>query len=145
MSELTAPGPDFTEVCRLAGLKVTHQRLEIYHELAAATDHPSADTLYNRLRLRLPTISLDTVYRTLVTFAELGLANRVETVESLGRFEVAQAPHHHLICQRCGAISDVVWPELDQLPLPEHIAGWGTIDHKVLVIYGICRQCLGRE
>ena len=39
---------EFAEACRKAGLKLTHQRLEIYKEIAAATDHPSAEDLYRR-------------------------------------------------------------------------------------------------
>ena len=63
---------------------VTHQRQEIYRELAQAEDHPSAEALHHRLQERFPTISLDTVYRTLATFAGCGLINKVDTVESQG-------------------------------------------------------------
>ena len=38
----------FEQMCKDAGLKVTHQRLEIYRELLGALDHPSAETLYKR-------------------------------------------------------------------------------------------------
>ncbi|MBC8317138.1 MAG: transcriptional repressor, partial [Desulfobulbaceae bacterium] len=56
---------DFEKACRKANLKITHQRLEIFRELAKALDHPSAESLYKRLQKKLPTLSLDTVYRTL--------------------------------------------------------------------------------
>jgi len=132
----------FEAACRKAGLKVTHQRLEIYHELLMATDHPTADTLHRRLRMRLPTISLDTVYRTLATLADRRLVNRVETAESLARFEVAQIRHHHLICLECGEMMDFVWSVLDEIPLPGGIMNWGKIDHKSVVVHGVCKSCL---
>lgn len=131
----------FEAACRKAGLKVTQQRLEIYHELFAATDHPTAEVLHHRLREKLPTISLDTVYRTLATLASHGLINRVETAESLSRFEVTRTPHHHLICRECGGIVDFTWPLIERVELPEEIGSWGTIGHKSVVIYGICAGC----
>ena len=60
----------FEQACRAAGLKLTHQRLEIYRELAMSSDHPSAESLYKRLKKKLPTISQDTIYRTLSTLEE---------------------------------------------------------------------------
>jgi len=55
----------FVDVCRQKGLKVTPQRLEIFRELAASEEHPTAETLFNGIKVRMPTVSLDTVYRTL--------------------------------------------------------------------------------
>ena len=91
----------FQAACRSAGLKLTHQRLEIYRELTVAKDHPSAEALYQRLIQKIPTLSLDTVYRTLATFTRHGLAHRVETVESQARFDAKHERHHHAICSRC--------------------------------------------
>lgn len=132
----------FEAACRKVGLKVTHQRLEVYRELLMAADHPTAEALHHRLRGRLPTISLDTVYRTLATLAKHGLINRVETAESLSRFEVARIPHHHLICRECGEIVDFTWPLIDEAAFPEEITAWGKIDHKSVVVYGVCTRCL---
>jgi len=132
----------FERACRESGLRLTHQRLEIYRELAAATDHPSAEVLHQRLRHRIPTLSLDTVYRTLATFARHGLINRVETVESQSRFEAKGMRHHHLICSQCREIIDFQWPAIDETALPEEIAPWGRIDTRNVVVYGICRTCL---
>ncbi len=132
----------FAQACRDAGLRLTHQRLEIYRELAAATDHPSAEVLHQRLRRRIPTLSLDTVYRTLATFARHGLINRVETVESQSRFEAKGMRHHHLICSKCREIIDFQWPAIDETALPEEIAPWGRIDSRNVVVYGICNKCL---
>ena len=72
----------FETACRKAGIKLTHQRREIYSELAASDDHPSAETLHRRLIQKIPMLSLDTVYRTLATFARHGLIHKVETAES---------------------------------------------------------------
>ena len=63
----------FEQVCRGAGVKLTHQRMEVFREVALSGDHPDAETIYRRVRARIPTVSLDTVYRALWLLAELGL------------------------------------------------------------------------
>ncbi|KAB0671861.1 transcriptional repressor [Oryzomonas sagensis] len=143
MDALQKQVQQFGEACREAGLKLTHQRLEIFSELVRSPDHPSAEALHQRLRKKIPTLSLDTVYRTLATFARHGMITKVETVESQGRFEVTLAPHHHLICSRCNTIMDFQWPSMDETPLPETVKEWGRIDNRSVVAYGICKNCLG--
>ena len=131
----------FKAACREAGLKLTHQRLEIYRELAVSVDHPSAEVLHQRLTNQIPTLSLDTVYRTLGTFSRHGLVHKVETGESNARFEVVFERHHHLICSHCLEIIDFRWPLMDAIALPEELRSWGKIDSKNVVAYGICKKC----
>ena len=131
----------FEAACKKAGLKITHQRLEIYRELLIAKDHPTAEMLHQRLLERLPTISIDTIYRTLTTLASHGLINRVESAENLSRFEITRSPHHHLICSSCRTIVDFNWPELPELPIPRETQSWGKIKTMTIVIYGICKTC----
>lgn len=132
----------FESACRTVGLRLTHQRLEVYRELVMSADHPSAETLHQRLRRTIPTLSLDTVYRTLATLASHGLINKVDTVESQARFEATLKQHHHLICNKCKQIVDFAWPSIQNLALPEEVGSWGNIASTNVVIYGICKQCL---
>ena len=55
----------FKSACVKAGVKLTVQRIEIFRELASTDKHPDADKVFNRVRKKIPSISLDTVYRTL--------------------------------------------------------------------------------
>ncbi|SHI88945.1 Fur family transcriptional regulator, peroxide stress response regulator [Malonomonas rubra DSM 5091] len=132
----------FENACRKAGLRLTPQRIEIFRELAKATDHPSAETLHLRLSDKMPTLSLDTVYRTLGTFAGHGLVNKVETVESQARFEAAHVTHHHLVCESCKQIMDFQWQYVDEASLPETVSGWGQVNRKSVIAYGTCKKCL---
>jgi len=134
----------FVEQCRKQALRVTPQRIEIFKELAKATDHPTAETLHQRLVERMPTLSLDTVYRTLGTFSKADLVNKVETSESQAHFEVAYIQHHHLICRKCKEIIDFQWTYIDQASLPAEVHIWGHVDRKSLVVYGTCNKCLGK-
>lgn len=131
----------FGTACRNAGLKLTHQRTEIYRQLLLVADHPSAETVHKRLLPGLPTISLDTVYRTLTTLEQYGLVARIQTAESQARFEAVYEPHHHLICSKCKQVMDFQWPAIDTLELPSNVHQWGSIDSKTIVMYGICNNC----
>ena len=145
LKDLQKKMTDFEKACRGAGLKLTHQRLEIYRELAMSTDHPSAETLHKRLKKKLPTISLDTIYRTLSTFEENNLIKRVQTVESQARFEAQMKQHHHLICDKCKQVIDFQWKSFDDAGLPEEVDQIGHIRNKNVILLGTCRRCLEKE
>ena len=136
---------DFEKLCREKGLKMTHQRLEIYRELLTSRDHPTVESLFLRVRKRIPTISLDTVYRTLTILEEAGMANRIQTSEGLTRFESDYGVHHHLICKKCQKIEDFTWQEFDAMSMPPEWDGWGAIQTRNIVAEGICSACLKKE
>ncbi len=141
-SHLAEQLKDFETACRSVDLRLTPQRLEVFKELAKAKDHPNAEALHQRLVKRMPTLSLDTVYRTLGTFADLGVVNKVDTAESQARYEVPHLRHHHMICRKCKSIIDFEWPLIDEASLPENVQEWGRVDRKNIVVYGICQDCL---
>ena len=132
----------FEDVCRSKHLRITPQRLEIYRELACATDHPTAEILYQRLKDRMPSLSLDTVYRTLGTLVSHNLVHRVESAQNQARFEVQHIHHHHVVCRECGRISDFKWNLVDQTSLQRELDTWGRVERAHMVVYGICRECL---
>ncbi|MEW6595102.1 MAG: transcriptional repressor [Thermodesulfobacteriota bacterium] len=135
----------FETLCREKGLKLTHQRLEIYRELLTAVDHPSVDDLFQRVRKNIPTISLDTVYRTLAMLEEAGMIKRIQTAEGHARFEPDYGVHHHLVCRRCQKIEDFHWKEFDAMAMPPELKDWGEIKTRNIQIEGICSACLAQE
>ena len=93
----------------------------------------------------MPTLSLDTIYRTLSTFEEHGLISRVQTTESHARFEAEMDPHHHAICSRCHKITDFHWDIYDNVEFPKQLAQWGKIQSNQITLYGICSDCAKAE
>ena len=67
------------EVLGTAGCRVTQQRIEVYRAVAESRSHPSVSEVHECVRKRLPTVSLDTVYRTLWKLSELGLISTVSS------------------------------------------------------------------
>ncbi len=48
----------FNEACRKSGAKLTHQRMEVFREVAQTGDHPDVEKVYQGVCERMPTISL---------------------------------------------------------------------------------------
>jgi Fur family peroxide stress response transcriptional regulator len=136
---------DFAAACRRRGLKLTHQRTEVFRELSATDEHPDAETLYRRVRRRIPAISRDTVYRTLATLEEQGLIRRAETYTGAARFDANTEQHHHFVCVRCGRVSDFYSDALDRLRVPRSVAALGTVESAHVQVRGICRACRKRR
>ena len=132
---------DFGDVCRRSGLKSTHQRAEIYRELAQTLEHPDAETIYARVRQRLPSISLDTVYRTLRLLEEKGVVGRAGTIKERARFDANTDRHHHFVCRQCGLIRDFYSDTLDRLAPPREAAAFGHADEVHVEIRGVCAAC----
>jgi len=139
-----APDRDIQKLRKLfgdRGLKLTHQRLEVYAVLAASKDHPSAETVWERVRERAPTVSLDTVYRALGTFERHGLAQRIPIEGDQWRYDGDVSRHHHMVCLTCRSIVDFAWPEFDAGGLPPEVEAWGRVDDAQVIVRGECAQC----
>lgn len=131
----------FERVCREAGAKVTHQRLEIFREVAETLDHPDAETIYRRVRERLPTVSLDTVYRTLWLLVDLGMIQTLGMGRERARFDANLDPHHHFICEQCGLTRDFYSKDFDELALPDALGDIGRVKATHVEARGICLEC----
>lgn len=128
-------------VVRSAGIKLTHQRLEIFRELTGADDHPDAETVFRAVQRRVPTVSLDTVYRTLWMLRDLGLAKTLGPHRDAVRFDVNLERHHHYVCVRCGLVRDFDSTRLDGLNVPEAVKGFGSVMEAQVEVRGLCADC----
>ena len=129
------------ELCLEAGVKVTHQRTEVYREVAATEEHPDVESIYKRVRKRIPQISLDTVYRTLRLFEEKGIIARVSYPGDRARFDGNTGQHHHFLCTKCGLVRDFCSDELNDLRLPASVRTLGEVSSAHVELRGLCRKC----
>jgi len=135
----------FIQTCRRQGLKVTHQRMEIFRELAASAEHPDAETVYQRVSERVPSISRDTVYRTLATLETEGLVRKVEPLFDRARYDANLDHHHHFVCTECGLVRDFYSQALDDLPIPRSVEALGEIACAQVQVRGTCSACVNHR
>ena len=105
-----------------AGERVTRQRLLVANALAASGRRLTAEQLFRSLRRREPAIGRATVFRTLETLVEAGVARRLELDGHVYAYVAClPAHHHHIACTRCGRVEE--------------------IDDALLDFYGRCATC----
>jgi Fur family transcriptional regulator, ferric uptake regulator len=125
-----------------AGERVTRQRLLVANSLAAAGRQLTAEQLYRSLRRRERGIGRATVFRTLETLVDAGVARRLELAGHVYAYVAClPAHHHHIACTRCGRVEEI--DEAYVTPLAERLAqemGF-EIDDARLDFYGRCATC----
>jgi Fe2+ or Zn2+ uptake regulation protein len=132
---------DPTRALRDAGLRVTGPRIAV---LRALGEHPHADTdtLAEVARAELGTVSTQAVYDVLRALTEAGLARRIEPAGSPARFEVRVGDnHHHVVCRRCGAITDIDCAVGERPCLRPSEAHGFVIDEAEVTYWGLCPDC----
>lgn len=129
-------------VAQRAGVKLTHQRLEIFRELVATEEHPDADAIFQAVKQRMPTVSLDTVYRTLWKLHDLGLVTTLGPRRDGVRFDANLERHHHYVCVRCGLVRDFESTALNSLCVPDAVKAFGSIADARVEVRGLCAKCL---
>lgn len=129
------------DACRRAAVRLTHQRIEIYREVAQTADHPDAETVHKGVRKRLPTVSLDTVYRTLWLLQDLGLITALGPPWGRARFDANMEQHHHFVCTRCGATRDFYSREFDGLKVLDKVRAIGNVEATHVELRGLCLRC----
>ncbi|MEO8251638.1 MAG: Fur family transcriptional regulator [Chloroflexota bacterium] len=125
-----------------AGERVTRQRLLVANALAAEGRQMTAEELYGGLRRHEPGIGRATVFRTLETLVEAGVARRLELEGHVYAYVAClPAHHHHVACTRCGRVEEI--DEAYVTPIAHRLAldlGF-EIDDARLDFYGRCASC----
>ncbi len=103
------------EILNDSGLKATHPRLVVFSELIKHNIHPTADQLYDHLKIDHPSIAKGTVYRILDHLVSAGLVNQVSTKQGIRRYDANLDQHAHIYCIKTHEIQDYYNDELDSL------------------------------
>jgi len=129
------------DLCQSRGFKATPQRLEIFRQVAQTDEHPEADVICARVREHMPTVSPDTVYRTLAFLEANGLLQKLSRLHGSARFDANVQKHHHFVCTECGGAWDFYSDELDHFSPPPEVATLGAVRSVHAQLHGICRAC----
>lgn len=128
------------------GYKYTEQRQLVLDILLEHPDlHLCSDDICKYLKEKRVNIGQSTVYRTLIMLEKMQIIRKVDLDDSLARYELfnhqENHAHHHLICTKCGAITDIKGDLLKDL---EHQIfldyGFEVKDH-CLNFFGLCKKC----
>ena len=130
-----------TSLFRARGLRVTPQRQAIFRLLAGDLTHPTVETLYDRARVDMPTISLKTVYQTVHDLEALGEVHVLDLGTGSVRVDPnVEGAHHHLVCTECGRVRDLP-VEFDGLTVPLRYRRDFDVKEVEVIVRGECREC----
>ncbi len=124
------------------GCRLTPQRLAVLRILAKSEGHPSAEQIYEQIKVDYPTTSLATIYKTLSLLKNMGEVLELNFASVGSRYDGNKPyPHPHVICDNCGQILD---PEFEAVAgISQEIArqtGY-KITHQQLNFFGLCPTC----
>lgn len=124
------------------GYRLTPQRMMVVEVLHGGAQHISVEEIYEQIRAKYPYANISTVYRTLDLLKELNLVTETELGDGKVRYHPAdKGHHHHLICQRCGAIIDLSEDVLSGLK-SKLLSEYGfQADLRHLAVFGLCSGC----
>jgi len=131
----------FRSRCLAAGLALTHQRLVIYEELARSESHPTPEILYAAVKERIPSISLATIYKSVRTFAEIGVLREVNILHDSLRLDANLDRHFHLVCTRCKGVTDVPETVVSPIEVREALPGRFRAERFNVEVLGVCAAC----
>lgn len=127
-----------------AELRKTPQRVAIVRAFVDDVTHPTAQQIFDRLHRDMPTMSFATVYNTLAALEKAGVCRTLRLDGPAGdagtRFDPMTAPHDHAVCDRCGAVHDVVDRNRERERAVHQIQGF-TVETVERIYRGHCDRC----
>jgi|TARA_R100000935_G_scaffold39681_1_gene61129 Fur family ferric uptake transcriptional regulator len=107
---------DPAQILREAGLRATQQRTSVLTILAASTDHPTVDDVYDKARQLDDTVSIATIYRTMLLLETAGLIRKLTFDDAPARYEMTpNRDHDHLIDIDTGELIEIPGREMSEL------------------------------
>ena len=128
------------------GYRFTGQRNAVLDVLTEYSGkHLSIEDIHGFVKEKNPEIGIATVYRTLMLLDKLGLVYKLDLEDGINRYELVKENedhrHHHLICSKCGSVSEVEDDLLESLEKQILLKNKFLVkDHKVK-FYGLCENC----
>ncbi len=135
---------DFKKLLKNTGQKFTIQREVILDELYNSNEHLTPEELYKLIQEKHPDLKtgIATVYRTLSLLEDSEMVTSLSFGTQGKKYELGAKDHHdHIICTRCGEITEFVDEQIEerQHKIAEAL-GFKMEDHS-MQIYGVCKKC----
>ena len=125
-------------------MRMTKQRKLILEELRKVKDHPTAYEVYERVKDRLPKISLGTVYRNLENLSANGIIARLDMGQGQRRFDASTEEHYHIRCDFCGRLDDIplntLYDTANIMDIVSNASGYDVFGCG-MDFHGLCPEC----
>jgi Fe2+ or Zn2+ uptake regulation protein len=117
---------------------MTKQRELIIQILKSNDRHLTADEIFFLAKLQMPSIAMATIYNNLNAMNDAGLIRRLHIDGVADCFDKIMEPHDHLLCDKCGKITNITLPSLSDTL--ENAVG-SEIESYELTVHYVCPEC----
>jgi Fur family transcriptional regulator, ferric uptake regulator len=132
---------DVLALVRRNGGRATPARRLLLNALFGSGGHRSAEELAAEVRALAPDVHLSTVYRNLEELERLGVIDSTRLGSGPATYHLATAAHGHLVCEKCGTMTEVpdeIFADLVRVA----VADYGfTINPHRFAVTGRCAEC----
>ena len=128
---------------REKGLRISSQRDAILEYLLSTDEHPSARSILDHVKKKVPRICLSTVYSTLAELNKHNIVKELDFDHMDNRYEGNVSHHINLICVRCGKISDYMTDHILDTDRIRQTTRFQAFQSR-FELYGVCATCSKR-
>ncbi len=140
MQKLTKKQEEFRDTLRKEGLKATPARIKLL-QLFDKTKKPLSIKEIQKA-LKFEKIDQATLYRVINALKSSNMLHQVDLQHGHDDYELAsKIHHHHIICEHCGKIKDIVFDTEDLEKKALRLGGFSTIKNHSLEFFGVCNVC----
>lgn len=111
---------------------------EILNLLCGSTKHMNAEEIFLLAKDKKIKISLASTYRVLSSLVEKDLIKKIKIKGQVDVYDKTTIPHDHMICDKCGRISDITIKDFKKKLEKE--TGVSINDYDLTIHY-ICDKC----
>lgn len=118
---------------------MTRYEREIYHIVTGSVKHLTVEQIYAEIKNKYPGIVLATVYNNVNRLWKAGLIRKVSVENMPDRYDRV-IKHDHLVCQRCGKLTDISFDDLTASLSRQLGEDFLSYDLKVFYLCPDCRK-----
>lgn len=117
---------------------MTVQRKLIMKIINESDLHLNAEQIFNLAREEMPGIAMATIYNNLKYLSDHNFIRKIGVADGADFYDKSLKPHDHIICEKCGKISDINHGGLKEGL--ERALGFRITGYELNVSY-VCTDC----
>ncbi len=130
------------EILKENKIRPTKARISVFSLLSNSEKPLDSVRLLSLIRRRRLGIDRATLFRAIQLFLKKELIRKLEFGDGKSHYEISALPHHHhLVCNNCGQIKDVVMNDVQSLEKEIERKAQFLINHHHLEFFGLCKNC----
>lgn len=126
------------------GMRMTPQR-QLVLDAVRELEHATPERICEHVQRSAPAVNITTIYRTLDLLEGLDLVRHTHLGHGAPSYSTQPHEHVHLVCHRCGEITEIPTDELDSLSVQLRQQFGFALDPSHLALSGRCRNCIAAD